>query len=212
MTAWSSSAISCSTKVAVGEPVSSRELVETGVVGQTDVGGGAVDQEDVLQVGRLVERAGDPLEALLVGHEHLGARVLEAVLDLVGGPPPVEAHEDGPLRHRGPEGEAPLRVVLRQHGHPVALGQAELLAEGMGDAVGRLHEGAEPVGAVAVDDERLVVAAHHPDLRHRAQRGHAAGVHLGRPSEHVLGDDLEHPAGTSELGSHLFDRGHGRGP
>ena len=32
----------------------------------------------------------------------------------------------------------------------------------------------------------------------------------GRPSEHVLGDDLEHPAGTSELGSHLFHRGHGR--
>ena len=67
------------------------ELVEARVVGQAEVGGGAVDEEDVLEVGGLVERAGDPLEALAVGDEHLGAGVLQAVLDLVGGPPPVEA-------------------------------------------------------------------------------------------------------------------------
>ena len=51
----------------------------------------------MLEVGRLVERAGDALEALAVGDEHLGAGVLEAVLDLVGGPPPVEADEDRAL-------------------------------------------------------------------------------------------------------------------
>ena len=78
------------------------EAVQPRVVGQADVGGRAVDEEHVLEVGRQVERAGDALEALLVGHEHLGAGVLQAVLDLVGGPPPVEAHEDGALLARWP--------------------------------------------------------------------------------------------------------------
>jgi hypothetical protein len=184
--------------------------VQPGVVGQADVGRGAVHQEHVLEGGGLVQRAGDALEPLAVGHQHLGTGVLQAVLDLVGGPPPVEAHQHGALGDRGPEGEAPLGVVLRQHRHPVALGQAEAIAQGVGHAVGRLHEGAEPVGAVAVDDERLVVAAQQSHLGDRPQRGHAVGVHLGGAPEHVLGDDLEHPSRTCELGAHLGVRRHGR--
>ena len=55
----------------------------------------------------------------------------------------------------------------------------------------------------------LVVAPQQPDLGDRAQRGHAVLVHLRRATEDVLGDDLEHPPGTGELGLHLGVRRHG---
>ena len=171
------------------------EAVHALVVGQADVGGRAVDEEHVLEVGRQVERPGDALEALLVGDEHLGAGVLEAVLDLVGGPPPVEADEDGALLDGGPEREAPLGVVLAEHRDPVALLQAELVAQRVGHAVGGVDERAEAVGAVAVDEEGLVVAPHAAHLGHRPERRHPALVHLRRSPEDLLGDDLEHPPG-----------------
>ena len=116
--------MSASEKVGGGGAGELAEAVHPLVVGQADVGGRAVDEEHVLEVGREVERAGDALEALLVGDEHLGAGVLQAVLDLVGGPPPVEAHEDGALLDGGPEREAPLGVVLAEDGDAVALLEA----------------------------------------------------------------------------------------
>ena len=87
-----------------------------------------------------------------------------------------------------------------RHRDPIALLQAEAIAERVGDAVGGVDEGREAVGAVAVDEERLVVAAHGPHLGHRPQRRHPLGVHLHRSAEDLLGDHLEHPPGARELG------------
>jgi hypothetical protein len=191
-----------------------RELVEAvqlpGLGRFGEVLGRGVDQEDVLEVGRRVERAGDALEALAVGHEDPGTGVLQPVLDLVGLPPAVEADEDGPTGDRRPEGEAPLGVVLRQDGDPVPVAQAVAVLPGVGDAVRRLDEGLEAVGAVPVDDEGLRIAPHDGQLGDLPQRRQAVLVDLERPAVDLLGVDLEHPAGTGELLADLRCGGHGR--
>ena len=163
--------------------------------GGREVVGAGVDQEHVGEVGGLVEPVGDALEALGVGDEHGGARVLQAVEDLVGLPPAVEPDEDGAARHRGPEREAPLGVVLAEDRHPVAGADAAAVGEGAGHAVGLLDEAAEAVAAVAVDEEGGVVAPLDRGLRDLAERPHAVLVDLQRAAEDVLGHDLEHPPG-----------------
>jgi hypothetical protein len=133
----------------------------------------------------------------------LAPGVLQAVDDLVGLPPPVEAHQDGPEVDGGPEGEAPLGVVLAQHRHPVAVADAEAVPEGGAHAVGLAHEGGEAVAAVAVDQEVLVVAAQHGHLGDLPQGPHPLLVDLHRAAEDLLGHDLEHPTRSRELGPHL---------
>ncbi len=208
MTAASSSSMAASGKVSVGDPVSTVHRVQCGGAGGVgEVLGRGVDEEHVGQLGGLVQAVGDALEALAVGEQHGGARVLQAVEDLVRLPPAVQPHQDGTLGHGGPEGQAPLRVVLAQHRHPVPGADAVPGGQGVGHAVGLLDEVAEAVLPIAVGEERVVAAA-RGRLGDLPQRAHALGVHLhGAPGD-VLGHDLEHAAGPGELGADLCQAGH----
>ena len=193
----------------VGELLEAVQLV--GVVladggrelGRVRIGG----QEHGLEVGELAQLIGDALEPLPVGDEHLRPRVLQAVDDLLGLPPPVEPDEDRPARHRGPEREAPLRVVLAQHGDAVATGDAEPVAQRMPGAVRSREEPFEAPLVVAVCKKRRV-APWHRQLCHRAQMGQPLRVHLQfHPVDH-LGGDLEHGPRRSQLRSRFLDRRH----
>jgi hypothetical protein len=59
-------------------------------------------------------------QALLVRDEERGLAVGDAVQDLVGRPPGVEAHRDCAQAGDGPEAEHPLGAVGGQDGHAVA--------------------------------------------------------------------------------------------
>jgi hypothetical protein len=191
-----------SRKVAVGSPVSSsKRWRRVGVAGQVDP----------LEVGALVELVGDALEALLVGDEHLGAGVLEAVEDLLGLPPAVEADEDRPAGDRAPEGQAPLRVVLGEHRHPVAVADARPVPQGVPHPVGRVDEPLEAPLVVAVDEERLL-APQRRQLGHRPQAGQPLLVHLHLDPVDGLGGGLEHASRTGELFADLGGRRHGVPP
>ena len=79
-----------------------------------------------------------------VGDEDPGAGVLQAVEDLVGLPPAVEPDEDAAEVDRRPEGQAPLGVVGRQHRDPVAVAEAEAIAQRRRRALARSEELGEP--------------------------------------------------------------------
>ena len=174
-----------------------------------EVGRVAVAGEvDALEVGALVELVGDALEALLVGDQHLGPGVLQAVDDLLGLPPPVEADEDGAAGDRGPEGQAPLRVVLAQHRHPVAVVHAGLFTQCVADAVGGGDEALEGPVLVAVAQEHLV-ATEERQLGDLAEARHALVVGLHLDAVDRGGRDLEHPSRPGELVADLGGDGHG---
>ena len=138
---------------------------------------------------------GDPLEAAPVGDEHLGAAVLQAVEDLVGLPPAVEARPGWrPRSTVRPEGQAPLGVVGRQHGHPVAVADAEPVVQRGRRRVGQPEELGEADAPVAVDDERLLVAPQRGDLGDGAEVGEPVLVdlHLERRRSTSVGH-LERP-------------------
>ncbi len=104
---------------------------------------------------RAVEGALGSLGPLLVGDEHLGARVLEAVDHLVGGPPRVERDGDRADRDGGHVRGDPLGVVAHADGDPVALGHAVALDEQGTDGVGLRHDVGEGEPLVLVDEEGL---------------------------------------------------------
>ena len=64
------------------------------------------------------------IESLLVDEQHGRSRVVQAVDQLVGGPPGVEGNDDRPRNHRSPKGDDPLGQVSRGDGDAIALGDA----------------------------------------------------------------------------------------
>ncbi len=110
-----------------------------------ELGRVGVDEEDMFEVGALVEAVGDALEALRVRDEDLRAGVLQAVDDLVGGPPAVEPDEDRADVDGAPERQAPLGVVLAQHRDAIAVADAERLQP----SAGRVRAGDEVLNEYA---------------------------------------------------------------
>ena len=74
-----------------------------------------------------------PLEALVVGDQHLGPGVGEAVLHLRRRPPGVHPDDGGADRRDRPVADDPLRVVAHGQRHPVAGADAVHVAEVVGE-------------------------------------------------------------------------------
>ena len=136
MMAGSSS--SMATSGSAGSPRGRRaeERLELGVLDEHQ----AVGHADLAQA----------LEAAGVGDEHLRLGQLDAVGELVRGPPAVEARHHGARAHRGPPGDGVGGHVGGGEGHDVALADA-VVGEHRGDAGGGRHHVGEgeldvPVG------------------------------------------------------------------
>ena len=81
-----------------------------------------LDVDDLAQVRQRVDDRHHLVRLLLVlGQMHRSSRVGEEVFDLRGGVGRVEAHRDGPDRHRGHVEDHPLGTVLGMDRDPVAL-------------------------------------------------------------------------------------------
>jgi hypothetical protein len=145
-----------------------------------------------------VERAFGPLGPFLVGDEHAGARVLQAVGELVDGPPGVERHGDGPDRGDRGERRDPFGVVAHADGDAVTLLHVVPVDQRIGDGVDLGHDVVERQPLVLVDEEDPV-AARAGQVEQGAQRRQGVLVDLRRSAEHV---DLTH-------GEHLALRGYG---
>ncbi len=92
-----------------------------------------------------------------VRKEQLRARQVEAVADLVLGPPAVHRDHDGAERHRGPVGQDPLGRIGGEDGDVIAGADAVAVAECGGDG-GDVPEmlAIAPAPAVGEDDVGLV--------------------------------------------------------
>ena len=142
-----------------------------------------------------------PLEALVVGDQHLRSGVGEAVLHLGTRPPGVHADHRGTERHDGPVGDDPLRVVAHRDRDPVAALDATRVAEIVGERARHGADLGERVALVLVDDVRLVAVQRRqlPDRPHRGRRrvedphrdaAHVDLFHRERPArcDHLLPD------------------------
>ncbi len=146
----------------------------------------------------VVEHLLEALEALVVGDEHLGAAVGEAVLHLGGGPPGIHAHHGRADRHGCPVGRDPLGIVAHGDGHAVALDHAVGVAQQMGQ---RPYVGVDlgiGVVLVLVHHVRLVAVerGHLPQHPH-AGRCRGEGLHGDAPDLDLL--DLEGAPGAGEF-------------
>ena len=90
------------------------------------VGRVGADDEHVLQLADLRQPLADHREALDVGDQHLGARVDETELELLGLPPRVQRHEDRAEDRARPPRDHPLGNVRGHQRDPIAALDAEL--------------------------------------------------------------------------------------
>ncbi len=130
-----------------------------------------------------------PVQSVGVGDHDLRAGVVEREHHLVGLPPGV--HRDGDRTHRGDRGEGsdPLRVVAHGDRHPVAVGDAEVVHEGVADLADQLEHPRHRPALVLEDDE--VVGASGGGSEQMAHVRRRSGEHLGRHTEDVDLLDLE---------------------
>jgi hypothetical protein len=137
----------------------------------------------------------DADQTLLVGEHYLGARIVECVDDLVGHPPGVERHSDRADRGDGDEGGDPLGIVAHRDRHPVALGDTEIVHQGVTDLSSHGQHLRHRPTLVLVDDEVVVTNCRQLEQGSDVRRG--TGEHLGRDPADVCSGDLEHRPGRA---------------
>ena len=165
------------------------------------------DDHDRRQVGKVVQRTANPLEALFVDEEHRTARVTEAVLQLLGGPPRVDRDDDGAGQHRAPERDDPLGKVSRRDRHAVALddpvGEEAVGERGRGAVV--LVEGE----ALALVDEEVTRRVEQREVEYLTQRRRRVLPHRHLDAVDGRALRLEHRARRRHLGRGLGHRHEG---
>ena len=137
-------------------------------------------------------------EPLAVDDGDLGAGVLEAVLQLLTGPPCIERHRDAAGEQTAEKGRLPFRQIAHGNGDTVALFHARAL-QGYGDGQRRPREVLVAHALIAIHHEGLAaMRARQPEkLAHGRRRvlpyarAHAANVALL---------DLERRAGARQQG------------
>ncbi len=143
----------------------------------------------------------------LVHHQVAAARVGEAVLDLLGGPPAVQPDADAAHAGRPEQRHQPVRRVVGEDRQPVARAQPEAVAQGVAgaeDAVGELA-----VGDAALALDHAVLVAAQRGVRDLLPQALLAVLEvLERASPHQLLLDLEGGAAGGERGDGLVV-GHG---
>ncbi len=145
---------------------------------------------------------GEALGPLLVGEGDLGPAVLEAVLQLVGGPPGVEGHGHRPDGGDGLEGHDPLGVVAHGDGDPVAVAHAVAVVEqrthgpDLGPHVGERE-------ALVLVDEVVQVAVAAGQLEEEAQCRRGVGEDLVGPAVDGGVDQRVAAVGAGDLGHRL---------
>ncbi len=137
-----------------------------------------------------------PVEPVGVGDDDLRAGVVEGEHDLSGLPPRVHRN-----RHRsdgGDRGERgdPFRVVAHRDRDAIAVGDAELVDEGVTDPTDQLQHLWHRPAFVLEHDE--VVGARRCGGEQVTQVRRRAGEHLGRRAEDVDFADLERGTGRAD--------------
>ena len=165
-------------------------------------GGAHGDHSDI----EVTRTRGQPLEALLVREQHLGATVSQAVFHLVRLPEGVHRHRDGADGGRGHEGQDPLWIVARGDGDAVALADAVGADQQVADPAGLAPGVLERQPFVLIDDEGLVAEVGDVEV---AERGRRVAEHLQRPTANSFEDQFIGLAGVGQSGDGL---GAGREP
>ena len=98
----------------------------------------------------------EPIQPLLVGEQHLRAAVLESVFHLLGLPQSIHRHRDRAYGCGRCEGKDPFRVVAHGDSDTVALHDAVLMYQEVGDPGSVAIGGGERQALVVKHDERLV--------------------------------------------------------
>ena len=160
------------------------------------VGTGAHDDRSDVE---LRQHLGEPVEAFCVDEHHFGSGVLEPVLQLVGGPPCVERHDDRTGRGRRPERDRPLGEVPHHDRNPVAGSDAEAFDEDLREVGGGAIVLLEGEHFVFVHDEGGV-APPPAGLENHAQRCGRVLPDAQPGSEHIGLVHLEHRRCRSERG------------
>ena len=85
----------------------------------------ASDHDHVLEVRQVVPHLFESRQEIRFDDDDLGGRVLEHVLDLLGGGRLVDRKRHGAEGHRGEVGRDEIRAVVGQQAHRVAAGETE---------------------------------------------------------------------------------------
>jgi hypothetical protein len=149
----------------------------------------------------------DTFETFLVYEHDRRPGVLQAVDQLLGRPPGVDRHGDGPDGDRRPEGHRPLGEVARRDRDPVAVRNSEFdqSMRERGDDPVVLLEGE----ALVLVDEEIPRCVHHRHVEDDPQAGGRVlpHSHLQAVDGRALG--FEHLAGRGQQCVRLGDRHRG---
>ena len=184
-----------------------RRLGEPGVGGETAQRLELVSDLQERNPGRL---APEPFESAGVGHEQLRSCQVEAVADLLAGPPTVHRHHDPAERDHRPEGEDPLGTVGGEDRHPIAGGDAVPLLQRPCDRR-NVGEVLVVVPAAPVGEDDVVLVAVVCRLGEKlAQRTGAILEHLQALAEHFFFDHFEEAPRRHERRDGFLQGRHGR--
>ena len=172
-------------------------LPEAGVSRRRRMGGDGPSHHDRLQGRHPVDHVAQPFEPLTVTEQHLGPRVTQAVVQLLGAPPRVQGHDDRSRRRCRPERQRPLGHVAHGHRHPVAFPDPVAIPEDAGQVRGDAEVLLEAVALVLVDQEGGVAVAptRAQDVR-QGRRRPLPHPRLDPPHQGLV--HLEHLAGSGQ--------------
>ena len=156
---------------------------------------------------------GEAFESPTVGDQDLGRGQVEAVADLVAGPPPVHGHHDGTLGHGGPERLDPLRRVGAEDRDPVAGTDAVAVVQRRGQRRGRPDVVGERRLAAVVEEvvAGVALAVVRRSEQELAQVRHPVLDHPHLDAVDRLHGGLEETALPGEEGVDFGDRHRGVG-
>ena len=215
---------------ALGEPGRARRVEDRDVVVGVDVGVGeggrrcvgvdhlvpAIDATREVALGAhgeqvercvgsdVVEDRQHALDTLVVGDEHLGLRVAEAVGHLGWSPPRVHPDCCGADRRDRPVGHDPFRIVAHRDGDPVTRADPVDVAQVVREGAGPCADLGVAVALVLVDDVRLV-AMELGELPDRSHVGWGVLEHSHRITPYLDLGDTEPAPGCRQLSPGLIE-------
>ena len=161
-------------------------------------GGDAAD-EYAAQTRQLRAERGDPLPPLVIGDQHGGARILQAIGQFLARPPGVERHGDGAGHGDGEEGDDPFGQVAHRQRDAVAL-----LHPARGE-IGRQRRDRAELRIIA--DPLVLIDRRQPlamRLRQRDERGHVRRRVLPHARRHAADRHRLHLELRARRGQHRF--------